>query len=333
MNAEYQRGGEMRAQMSAIGRVFGVVGLMAAMLLSFAPRVHAQADADATARARRLYGEAQGLFDRGQFAQAEVRFRAAYEAVPNPVVLRAIAAAQERQGNTTGAAESYRAYLEASPEASDRAEVEATIREIEARPSTMTINSTPPGAQVVLDGTDSQQRTPSTLQIAGGEHQLELHLEGYSPHRQAFTAQPGARARLDITLQPGQDEPVGSGGNSGGGGGGSADPSIGVWVLAGVAAAGLVSGTAFGFVALSEQSSFDDQPDADTADRGETFALIADISFGVAAAAAITGIVLYIVEASGGDSDSASLGDDDLRLDVGGWADNTGGGAAATLTF
>ena len=40
----------------------------------------------------------------------------------------------------------------------------------------------------------------------------------------------------------------------------------------------------FGFLALSEQSSYDSAPQADTADRGEAFALVADISFGVAAA-------------------------------------------------
>jgi hypothetical protein len=130
----------------------------------------------------------------------------------------------------------------------------------------------------------------------------------------------------------------GAGGGEGGGDeGGSADPSVGVWVTAGIAAAGLVSGTVFGFLALSEQSNFDAEPTNDTADRGEAFALVADISFGVAAAMAITSVVLYIVERSSGGSDDQEtaglLGDERLRVDVGAYADPQGGGVAAQLRF
>lgn len=319
-------------------RVWGAWGagvVMALGLLSAAPDAHAQ---DARERARTLYAEAQALFDRGQYPQAEQQFRAAYAAVPNPVVLKAIAASQERQGNTAGAVATLQQYLQASPSAPDRAEVEARIQELAGAPATMTFNSTPPGAQILLDGADSGQRTPATLQIASGEHQLELRLDGYGPHRQAFTAQPRSRARLDITMSVGgSGDAFGTGGDgvagSSGGGGGPADPSVAVWVVAGVAALGLVSGTVFGFLALSEQSNFDATPTNEIADRGETFALVADISFGVAAAAAITAIVLYIVEATSSSNDTALLEDEDLRLDLGGWADAQSGGVAAQLAF
>jgi hypothetical protein len=67
--------------------------------------------------------------------------------------------------------------------------------------------------------------------------------------------------------------------------------------MAGVAGAGLVSATVFGLLALSKQSSFDDsgQTDKDVADQGKAFAVVCDVSWAVAAAAAITGTVLYLV--------------------------------------
>lgn len=297
---------------------------------------HAQTEA-ARARARQLYATAQALFDSGQYAQAEANFRAAYEAVPNPVVLRAIAAAQERQGNVVQAAQTLQQYLNDSPQATDRAEVERHIQELTGRPATMTVASTPPGAQILIDD-QVVGTTPAELPVAAGEHTIELRLAGYSTVRQTFTAQSATRARLDVPLTPGTGTLGETGGDgqaaSGGGGGGSEEPTAEVWAMAGVAAAGLISGTVFGFLALSEQSNFDAMPTNATADRGELFALIADISFGVAIAGAATAIILYIVErSSGGDTQTSMLERDGLRLDVSPWAGLNSGGVAAQLRF
>lgn len=295
------------------------------------------------ARARQLYNEAQALFESGQFAQAEASFRAAYEAVPNPVVLKAIAAAQEQQGNITGAIETLEQYLSEAPaDAPDRAEVEGRLQTLRSRPATVMVASTPPGAMIMIDGADSGRVTPAEVEMAPGEHSVELRLTGYAPSTQSITAQAATRMRLELTLAAGESDPLGTeggdgepagGDDGGGGGGGSEDPSAGVWVTAGIAAAALVSGTVFGFLALSEQSNFDAQPSHEIADRGEAFALVADISFGVAAALAITSIVLYIVERESGSDDSDSASNDSPRLTLAPWASPQGGGAAAQLRF
>lgn len=73
----------------------------------------------------------------------------------------------------------------------------------------------------------------------------------------------------------------------------SAPPSDAVWVLAATSAVTIVSGTVFGFLALSRQSDFDAHPTLSLADEGEAFALVADISFGVAVVSGIAAIVLY----------------------------------------
>lgn len=332
--------------MRALRSLGGTIGLAIMVWVGIVATGAAQTQ-DQRQRARQLYGEAQALFESGQYAQAEASFRAAYQAVPNPVVLKAIAAAQEQQGNIPGSLETLRRYLAEAPNGADHAEVEGRIRDLESRPATVMVASTPPGAAIIVDGTDSGQVTPADVAMTAGEHTVALRLQGYEEASQTFAAQAATRVRLEMNLTQatgdgadafgttgGDGEGAESGGGDGGGGG-SADPSAGVWATAGIAAAGLISGTVFGFLALSEQSSYDSDPQADTADRGEAFALVADISFGVAAAMAITSIVLYIVERSGGDSSESDSADLDLNVSpwVAAHPGGQSGGVAAQLRF
>jgi tetratricopeptide (TPR) repeat protein len=242
----------------------GTLGLAALMVCAFASEAAAQGNRD---QARQLYAQGQALFDAGNYAGAEASFRQAYAASPNPVVLRAIATAQQHQGNVAGERQTLQEYVAANPNASDRAEVEARLASL---------------------GGGGDPADPSL-----GEPPPE---EGVPPP----------------------------------------DPSAGVWILAGVAALGLVSGTVFGFLALNEQSSFDNMPSHEIADRGEIFALVADISFGVAGAAAIAAIILYIVEATsggGGGEEDYPPPEPMLTFRVSPWATPEGGGAAAMLRF
>jgi hypothetical protein len=115
-----------------------------------------------------------------------------------------------------------------------------------------------------------------------------------------------------------------------------------VWVAAGIGAAGLVAGTVLGFLALGEQSDFDNMPSERTADRGERYALFADVGFGVAAVGFLTALVLNF--ATGGDDDdraapegeggeSASARRTRLRLGVAPVVGPQGGGMSARLVF
>ncbi|MCA9606719.1 MAG: PEGA domain-containing protein [Myxococcales bacterium] len=315
--------------MRALRSLFVVAAVLS--VASWTTTVGAQ---DARQRARQLYGEAQALFQAGNYAQAEASFRAAYEAVPNPVVLRAIASAQENQGNIAGAIVTLEQYLRDSPGATDRAETEARLASFRARPAAVAISSTPPGARILVDGRDSGHVTPHEISLTAGQHTIQLQLEGHEPTQQTIEAQAATRVRLEMALDAQADPLATTGGDDQpaeetpeeSGGGGSSDPSAGVWVFAGIGAATLVAGTVFGFLALSEQSNFDNEPNADTADRGETFALVADISFGVAAASVIAAIILYIVERADADSSSSSAM-------VAPFATQDGGGLAASLRF
>lgn len=51
-----------------------------------------------------------------------------------------------------------------------------------------------------------------------------------------------------------------------------------------------------GVMALSEQQRFQQMPSDASADRGERYALFADVSLAVALGAAVTGLVLYLAD-------------------------------------
>jgi len=318
--------------MRALRSLFAVAAMVAVAGVATSASAQTQ---EARNRARQLYGEAQALFDAGNFAQAEASFRAAYAAVPNPVVLKAVASAQEHQGNIAGAIQTLEQYLREAPAGGpDRAEVETRLAQFRARPAQVAVSSTPPGAQIIVDGRDTGHVTPREIQLQQGQHTVEVRLAGHTATSQTFDALAATRVRLELNLDAAAD-PLGTeggdqqavGGDDGQSDeGGSSDPSAGVWVFAGIGAATLVAGTVFGFLALSEQSNFDSEPTLDGADRGEIFALVADISFGVAAASVIAAIILYIVERADADSDSQAA-------IVAPFATQNGGGVAAQLRF
>lgn len=74
---------------------------------------------------------------------------------------------------------------------------------------------------------------------------------------------------------------------------------LALWASAGVFGASLVGGVVLGFLATDAQTDFDRRPTKALADRGERYAIYADVLFGLAAVAGLTGIVIYATEVEG----------------------------------
>ena len=337
---------------------------------SVASAQQAAPSAEQRQRARELYGQGQSHFDAGRFAEAQTAFEGAYQQVPNPVVLLGVASAQERLGNSLDAARTLRRYLRERPDAPDRATIEQRIAQLaptgttaqEAAPparGTSRVTCTPEGAAIAIDGQDTGRTAPADIEVPAGEHTVTLTLEGYQPLSDTVTVAAGGTNELALTLaqaQPaesgealqGEADAFGERGSeetpAAGEGEGAAEtpapvdsgPSAGGWVTAALGAGGLGGGTVVGLLARSAQSDFDAMPTADAADRGETFALVADLSFGVAIAAGVTAIVLYAIDRPQAEAESTpatSRRDQGPRFTLAPWAAPTGGGAAARLEF
>jgi hypothetical protein len=65
-----------------------------------------------------------------------------------------------------------------------------------------------------------------------------------------------------------------------------------VTLLVGLVGVGLVSGTVFGTLALNDEEAYKKTPTTEKRDAGRRDATIADVSFGVAVAAAVVGAVI-----------------------------------------
>ena len=47
--------------------------------------------------------------------------------------------------------------------------------------SKLVINSKPPGASILIDGTDGGQTSPAVIPVKPGKHHVRLELEGFEP--------------------------------------------------------------------------------------------------------------------------------------------------------
>lgn len=255
------------------------------------------------ARARELYGKGQQLFKEGSYQEAERAFEEAYRTAPNPVVLLSIAECQTRSEQFQRAIDTLEAYLREKPDAKDRPQVSAQIDALRAKPATLTVQSDPPGASVFVDEADSGRMTPTDLSLPAGHHLIGLLLDGHQQAEQGVDLTPGESESLRLTLLPTPAappppapvaEPVAEETR------GPRHTTPMFWVATGLGAAGLVTGIALGSMALKKEKDFNDHPTEKTADQGERMALAADICFGVAAAGAITAVVVYLTSGKKG---------------------------------
>jgi serine/threonine protein kinase len=83
------------------------------------------------------------------------------------------------------------------------AELPAPPIEEAAATGSVLVNTTPPGATLVLDGRTLPQRSPARLErvVTGGEHTLQIRLGGYASVAQRFQLDGGEEATLDIDLR------------------------------------------------------------------------------------------------------------------------------------
>ena len=69
-----------------------------------------------------------------------------------------------------------------------------------AQPASVTVKSTPPGADINVDG-KFMGSTPSTIQLAPGEHQVSVEKEGLRPWQRTMTVSAGGNITIDANLE------------------------------------------------------------------------------------------------------------------------------------
>jgi hypothetical protein len=262
---------------------------------------NAGATGDATLQdARRAYDEGSTHYVAGRYREALIAFERAYSLRPNPVVLMPILECHDHLGHVPEAIRTLEAYLTAVPSGRNRPLLESRLANLRQRPARVHFISTPPGARLEVDGAEVAQRSPTYLELPAGRHTVTATAPGHLPTSHEFEALPGTPRDELLTLEADPAAaPVGSGPSVVG-------PRVTtprstspvVWVAAGLAGVGLIAGTTFGVLALSDNNLYDADPTRETRDRGLRYALLSDVSFGVAAASGALALIVYFVERS-----------------------------------
>jgi hypothetical protein len=145
-----------------------VLAALAALAL-VPPGVGAQPDA--RAQAAEHFALAQAAERRQDWAAAIAEYEAAYRLAPHPSVLFNLGVDHEHLGRRRDAAELFRRYLVAAPDAVDREAVRARIEALRTARSPARIATTPAGATIELDGAEVGT-APLELALAAGGHRI-----------------------------------------------------------------------------------------------------------------------------------------------------------------
>jgi len=123
-----------------------------AFVLAFAAVTPARADDAAAASAREHYQKGTSYYDLGRYNDAIKEFEAAYELKNDPALLYNLAQSNRLAGNSEQALHFYRTYLRYVPKASNRAEIEERIKQLDQLVAQKTSTQTTPPMQTVPPG-------------------------------------------------------------------------------------------------------------------------------------------------------------------------------------
>jgi hypothetical protein len=302
--------------------------LLIALLALAVPAV---ALADDASRAKELFAAGQKLYKADRYAEAIVKFEAAYAAKPHPVIYFNIARCYEQLGDAPKAIKAYKDYLRLSPEAKDRAAVNESVAALERKVTEkaivrLTVMTDPPGARVDIDGKPASG-SPPMAELQAGVHKVLVSQDGYEKVERTVTTSAGQAVDLNISLKkldlgapppppmvssdaPRKDDGLAAAsltpmpGTTGVSATGEPPRKrVATWVVGGVAVAGLGAGIILGVLANGATNDLRASPATETGAQRDarvgqiqTMAYSADVAYGVAAAAAITAVVLFFVE-------------------------------------
>jgi tetratricopeptide (TPR) repeat protein len=178
--------------------------LLLALIIPLSLSSPALAGDDASAQAKSRFQAGAQAYREARYKDAIDLFLQANRLDPHAELIYNVGQAYEKLGDVPNALRSYREYLRLSPGAGDRATVETSIRNLEARlrergVQQVSIFSSPAGATLVLDQKVVGQ-TPWTGEIAPGRHVVILKSTGFPDTGKEFVLSGDRAMDLDIAL-------------------------------------------------------------------------------------------------------------------------------------
>ncbi len=207
-------------------------------------------------QAKDAYSAGVEHFKAKRYADAIREFNKAYRVDPNPVLVFNMARAFEELEEYDSAIEYYRRYLEMAPESEDSASVADTLRALEllkkrsaeAATVTLSVTSTPDGAQIYVNGREVGA-SPMKLELKPGRHFVAVEAKGFTRDSTEVELVAGKPDKHHATLVPIAPAPSAHAG--------SEHTTLG-WVLIGVGGALLAGAAVTGTLALGKSGELDD---------------------------------------------------------------------------
>ncbi len=301
--------------------------VLAALSVLVAAPAHADdgAGKDARAEASERFRRGVKLYKDRDYVAALVEFKRAYELEPNYRVLYNLGQTSRELKDYASALVSYRRYLdeggkEVAP--TRKSEVEEVLKDLTDRVGTLRITTNVKGAEIQVDDeVVGESPLADGVVVNIGKRRVSATFTGYAPASRLIEV--AGRDDLEVKLEladlrkrDDSDDPTSSpepiSGDEE-----SHVPVPGIIALSITAACGIATGV-LGALALNAKSDRDDALDAfpgnrqdiDAAKRRtQRLATATDVMIGVTSAAAITTLILFIIDPGADDSEGAAEGD------------------------
>ena len=244
------------------------------------------------------------------YAGALADFEAANAAKASPELERFIGLSHDNLGHFPEAVAAYERFLADVPAKMKEQgeETKKRVEAIKAMPGKVRVETTPVGAQVLVDpaanadAAPEPTSTPTDVELKAGKHTLRITAEGYEPMDKEIDVAFGSRQDVKVDLvkkpEPPPPPPVVAEAPAPAPTPPPPPPpeprsKVPAYVTGAVAIVAAGVGTGFGVKALSQSSDFDKNPTTKKADDGENNALVADMMFGIAITFGVTSAVLF----------------------------------------
>lgn len=266
------------------------------LAVSIASTALAQAPAptaadQARARAEALKAEADRAYIAKAYTRALELLKAAYDADPQPRYVANQGLVLEQLGRHAEAVKAFERFLAGSPRPpADKAA--AARKVLERLKPPVTIDTTPPGATVSIDGGPPIGLTPLTTRLVAGDHTINLTLDGYAPAQNGVKVLVADGLSYQATMVPLPEAPK------------PPPPGLGTdgWGYIALGGAGLAfaGSAALYALGLDEAETRDGATTGEAWDEAQSRLELYDTASiaaaGVAGAALTTGIILLLID-------------------------------------